>query len=402
MPIDIKSLDCFSIEEDPKSVGLEVQEVYKTSNLTNGSLEDTIEGLTNYFAPQVNKYFEGHQFVQASQESDYKEVFEDRVGTVKNAQAVLVLKENATPRFFAPRPVPYALKTVVETEIRRLENEGSREKVDYSDWATPLVPNVKDNGQIRLCGDYKVTPNPQLQVAQHPLPNHKDMFATLSGRSVFSKVDLRQAFQQLSMDENSQKCSAHVMPDGSEKPIAFASRVLNKAEGNYSQTEKEALALVYGVKKFHMYLYGRKKFTLVTDHKDLRSKSKLTYVRSCKTIQRWAIILAAFDYNIEYTPSKMGNADALSRLPVDKAPEEHDESILVIYAYNLPITAKEIAQGTKKDPVLTKVVQSLITGRDICADDVNCKPYKEIWNELSVTQDCIAKIKSSDSKCTKK
>ncbi|XP_064091616.1 uncharacterized protein K02A2.6-like [Macrobrachium nipponense] len=185
---------------------------------------------------------------------------------------------------------------------------------------------------------------------------------------------------------------AHVMPDGTEKPIAFASRVLNKAERNYSQIEKEALALVYGVKKFHMYLYGRKRFTLVTDHKPLLMilgpKASLPSLVAAR-LQRWAIILAAYDYNIEYRPtSKMGNADALSRLPVDKAPEQHEESILLISAYNLPITAKEIAQGTKKDPVLSKVVQSLITGRDICAD-ANCKPYKEIWNELSVTQECI-------------
>lgn len=185
---------------------------------------------------------------------------------------------------------------------------------------------------------------------------------------------------------------AHVMPDGTEKPIAFASRVLNKAERNYSQIEKEALALVYGVKKFHMYPYGRKKFTLVTDHEPLLMtldpKASLPALVAAR-LQRWAIILAAYDYNIEYRPtSKMGNADTLSRLPVDK-PEEHDESILLISAYNLPVTIKEIAQGTKKDPVFMKVVQSLTTGRDICVDDVNCKPYKEIRNELSVTQDCI-------------
>jgi len=62
---------------------------------------------------------------------------------------------------------------------------------------------------------------------------------------------------------------AHVMEDGTERPIAFASRLLNKAEQRYSQIEKEGLALVYGVKKFHMYLYGRKTFTLVTDHNPL-------------------------------------------------------------------------------------------------------------------------------------
>ena len=57
----------------------------------------------------------------------------------------------------------------------------------------------------------------------------------------------------------------HVLPDGEGRPIAFTSRSLSQSECNYSQIDKEALALIYGIRKFHNYLFGRK-FTLVTDH----------------------------------------------------------------------------------------------------------------------------------------
>ena len=61
---------------------------------------------------------------------------------------------------------------------------------------------------------------------------------------------------------------SHVMPDGVERSIAYASRTLSQSEQNYAQLEKEALALTFGVKRFHQYLFGRK-FVLVTDHKPL-------------------------------------------------------------------------------------------------------------------------------------
>ena len=80
---------------------------------------------------------------------------------------------------------------------------------------------------------------------------------------------------------------SHVMGDGYEWPIAFASRTLSLSKKNYSQIEKEALSLIFGVKKFHSYLYGRQ-FTLKFTTKQLRPATQtdptlskvLRYVRT--------------------------------------------------------------------------------------------------------------------------
>ncbi len=109
------------------------------------------------------------------------------------------------------------------------------------------------------------------------------------------------------------------MPDGTERPISFASRTLNAAEKNYSQIDKEALGIVCGVKRFHLYLYGRH-FKLITDHKPLLtilSPSKGTNATTAARLQRYALFLAGHDYTIEYKNTKChGNCDSLSRLPM--------------------------------------------------------------------------------------
>ena len=109
-------------------------------------------------------------------------------------------------------------------------------------------------------------------------------------------------------------CMMHVI-NGKEQPIAYASRTLTPAEKHYAQIEREALAIVFGVKKFNQYLYGRQ-FILVTDHQPLcklfgHKEGVRPLAAAC--MQRWSLILSTYSYKIEYIPGSSNKcADCLS------------------------------------------------------------------------------------------
>ena len=109
-------------------------------------------------------------------------------------------------------------------------------------------------------------------------------------------------------------------PIGSDKPIAYASRTLNKAEQNYSTIEQELLAIVWATRQFRPYLWGRH-FTVITDHRPLKWLISLKDPGSRLT--RWTIKLSEYDFEIIHRPDQ--NADALSRViiaKVDISPQE--------------------------------------------------------------------------------
>ena len=136
---------------------------------------------------------------------NFSTVFQENLGSVTGIQANLILKDDAKPVFTKARPLSYAMRPKVEKELDRLEQEGVIFKVPTSDWAKSIVPIVKRSGDVRICGDFKVTINPQLQIEQYPLPRIEDIFASLSGGERFTKIDLTQAYLQLEVDEESKK-----------------------------------------------------------------------------------------------------------------------------------------------------------------------------------------------------
>ena len=119
--------------------------------------------------------------------------------------AHLKLKENATPKFFKSRPVPFALKEKIAEEVKRLERLGVLEKVEFSYLASPIVPVLKPDGTVRICGDYKVTINPELDVPEYPMPTAEELFTQLNGGEKFSKLYLSSAYQQALLDEESKQ-----------------------------------------------------------------------------------------------------------------------------------------------------------------------------------------------------
>ncbi|CAH4036821.1 unnamed protein product [Pieris brassicae] len=114
--------------------------------------------------------------------------------------------------------------------------------------------------------------------------------------------------------------SYHRLTDGSERPVAFASRTLSDSEKRYSQIDKEATAIHWGLKKFFYYVYGRK-FSLITDHKPLTSifhPNKTLPAMSTMRLFHYDHFLSGFDYNIEYrTSANNSNAYYLSRFPIE-------------------------------------------------------------------------------------
>ena len=188
---------------------------------------------------------------------------------------------------------------------------------------------------------------------------------------------------------------AHQLPDGSERPIAYASRSLSQAERNYSQLEKEGLACVFGVKRFHTYVFGHT-FELVTDHKPLLSlfsEAKASSSQASARIRRWSLFLSSYEYTLRFRGTQShGNADALSRLPAPMEPditEQLPELVLLMeHLEDSPVTAQHIQAWTRRDPSLFPVVQALQQGwpEDPTPELV---PFHSRRNELSLFDGCI-------------
>jgi len=154
--------------------------------------------------------------------------------------------------------------------------------------------------------------------------------------------------------------------DGIGKPVLFASSTLSPAEQKYSQLHREALAIVFVLKKFHKYIYGNK-YTLYSDAralKEILNPQEGTAVVAASRLQRWAVLLSMHEYEFQYRPSKqMVHVDVLSKLPLNTSTNIEDDVISRLSIINeFSLNTTDVIEALNKDSKLSKVYNYVLQG----------------------------------------
>jgi transposase InsO family protein len=174
-------------------------------------------------------------------------------------------------------------------------------------------------------------------------------------------------------------------------PVIFISRCLTSAEKNYSNIEREALAIFWAVHRLKHYFLGRK-FTVYTDHQPLvklLGQSHGVPTNTSARISRWALSMMHFDYDIMYTPgSKIPHADALSRLRFTDSSSDSSETSEAIncVTFETPVVSQHrIRAELDADPLIQSVLNRVRSGNWTGCSQAE-KPFANVSSSLTIEQ----------------
>jgi hypothetical protein len=169
--------------------------------------------------------------------------------------------------------------------------------------------------------------------------------------------------------------------------IGFGSRLLTDVERRYSQCEKEGLTMVWGCEKFYLQIFGRH-FILVTDNKAIELIFKNPYSTPPARIERWALRLSQFDYEVIHRPGKFNMADFFSRHPIELAPKttsaERFVNMIVNFSTPNALSIEEVINATKHDKNLIKLTEFLTGMNSQQSLLMELGEYKHILSEITL------------------
>ena len=174
--------------------------------------------------------------------------------------------------------------------------------------------------------------------------------------------------------------------NGQNRIIAYASRTSSQIERKYSQTEKEALALVWSCERFHVYLYGAN-FDLLTDHKALEFIFPPRSKPSAR-IERWMLRLQPYRYKVIHIAGSKNIGDSLSRLfneNVIKNAQNGDSideyvNLIAKYATPIALSTRKIEKTSNADKELRNLRNCILPNDWLKLD---CKSYLPVQSELT-------------------
>ena len=98
----------------------------------------------------------------------------------------------------------------INDELNNTIKRGILSPIEWSDWASPIVPILRSDGSVRICGDFKVTVKPHINMDSYPVPTIDSMLSTMAGGSKFTKIYLKTAYLQMEVENDCNKLCINI------------------------------------------------------------------------------------------------------------------------------------------------------------------------------------------------
>ncbi|UYV75756.1 K02A2.6-like [Cordylochernes scorpioides] len=330
-----KAIDLGRAAESSRTQLKEIKEEVTVNKLSSYKETSSNKNTEHKFAKKNHKFFKACG--KCASKHNYGNCPAYGVGLLKNKQTILI-KEEAIPQAYTARRLPLALREPVREELEKMSKLGVIKKINKpTEWSHPMVVVKKPNGDVRICIDprklnywirrekqvFKIAREnglkfdknktqlmqPSVRYLGHivstegirPLESKRDLKLQLTSAPCLRHFDPKLDIE-ISTDASSNGLGAVLQQQG--VPITYSSTALSAAQKKYSQIEKELLAVYFGCKRNHLYLYGRK-FTAFTDHKPLLTIMKKPMVDLSPRLQRLVLQLQHYDFDLKYIPGKI-------------------------------------------------------------------------------------------------